>query len=225
MNPNFPLDRYFDQFPKDITRPYLPAMYPFFGKRWDGIDEFIERFWSKYHLLQFYLGFKRPSRNSEQYMREICAHLSQVVAPRTQVIICPVLEDEMSNEAWRAEAKKIRKISPFPLVRNSLIQNTRGGKYEERHGKQPKWNKRKNRIYNPDGVSVNFRDGEDYRYKMSRRRWRTVVKTYKPYSAAIWTASAQGLQGVDHSSQAPPVNERDYIITDKAIIGMRRMLS
>lgn len=229
MSRRFPLSRYFEQFPKTIEKPFLPVLYGFFGKSWKGIDEYCDRFADRPHLLEFHLCFRkmRHDKYFKNSMRKIHTHMEQTKNPNTRIIISPILEagNDISDAELKHVIKLCRSIHKYPIAISSLRHGVTVGRFQEVHGANPGFTVPNNRkIYNPDGTSVQFGQKENIKNKMTHVQWLANTHKHKPYASAIWCAEAQGLQNTNNSAHAPPPKQRDYVISDCVIDGMREYL-
>lgn len=238
MNRHYPHGRYLKMI-DGLDRPFLPVLYGVFGKSWKGIRGFLEQNADKPHLLEFHLCFRNPDPRMPRYAAEIERKMLLLGNDLTRVVICPILEDRCSNKEWNQWAKKVREKVEFPLVRSSLRSNY-GGTYQEKHGKYPRFTKSTQyTIANPDGCTIDFRDGENYlyanpnrkRYIMSLRQAANYVEAHKRrYATALWSATMQGLDDTaDWGEGAPPKTrfkgkKAKEIITPQCFAGMRRLL-
>ena len=102
MNKQFPVDRFLRQYPKDLRRPFLPVLYDFFGRSWEGIEQFIDMAGTRKHLLEFHLCFRTPSSEIVKFAREIQEAMGWIKKPKTRIIISPILEDNFKDDRdWR----------------------------------------------------------------------------------------------------------------------------
>jgi len=228
MNKNFPIKRFLKQYPNDLDKPFLPILFNFFGRNWNGIDQFLEEFGDRPHLLEFHLCFRNPDPDMADHARRIVRQMEKRQNDNTTVLIDPILEDVCRNtDEWKQWARNVRKQVPYKLVRCSLKSRAAGGAYQEYHGNNPRFTRQPKRcIANPDGLSINFNDNENYHNTMSVSQAKTYLQTYKNvYAIALWSANQQGLgkqQGWSSTNPAP--EHRNYIVTDEAINGMRQLL-
>lgn len=228
MNKRFPFERFMQQYPKDIEKPFLPVLYGVFGKRWKNIKHFCAMYQDRPHLLEFHLCFRTPDPKVVKYAAKISKKMRKIGNANTRVLICPVLEDQMSNVAWRRLATKVELATHYPLVRCPIASPDRGGEYLERHGRDPAFTRPQDQcIANPDGVSIDLRDGETYFNQMSIDDARTYMQRQNGVHAiALWLANQQGLgSGTGWGGVgAPPPKKRNFIVTDQAIKHIKELL-
>lgn len=239
MNSKFPVRKFLQQYPDSLNKLFLPILYPFFGKNWDAVTRFLVKFKDKKKLLEFHLCFRNPDPNMVKYAKNIVYEMERLQYSKTKIIVCPILEDNISDAEWKWWAAKVRCVVPYRIVRSSLKFSATGGKYEEKHGKYPIFRKPfRCCIANPDGVTVDFDDGERYLHNRSDRdRYIMDIEGAKKYirrakeqhlfAAAVWSANQQRLGQQADWGNKPPVNGPDveYIVTDKAVKGMQEILS
>ena len=227
MNKNFPVGRFLSQYPDEIEKPFLPVLYKLFGKNWRGVKMFCDKFKDRPHLVQFHMCFRTPDRLMGESAREVQAQMAKICNPNTRVIVCPILEDIETDKSWKPWAKLVRANCEFPLVRCG-INSSAGGKFEEKHGNKPAFDRpAKKRIANLDGVSVFFRDGEQYFNQISVAQAQTYLKAYDgSFAVALWSANQQGLGNSTGwgGAGAPPPKQREFIVTDEAIENTRILL-
>lgn len=144
----------------------------------------------------------------------------------TKVIVCPELEDNMTDKAFNGMVQALCESGLglwFSLARSPCT----GGsgalvKYREIHGRGASLSVTE--IANLDGVSVDFGDGEKYFDQISIAdaiRW---MKECKGVLTLLWSATQQGVGGESNFSNWPPHKKRVFKVTDKAILGMRSIL-
>jgi len=225
MNPRFPVERVLDTYPENIKKPGTAVLDSFFGRKWKFTRRYLKQFSDRPHLIEWYLCFRNPKESIVKRAGVITRQMEKFGNEKTRVLICPILEDVCSDKEFRYWAKKIRKKTPYPIVRCSLRKGARGGYYEEKHGKTPQYIKTpRRRIYNPDGCSVDFRDGDTYFNKISVRKFKEIV-SQDLYLWLIWTARLQGLADQKGwADTAPPVADRRFWISNKEVEGYRRIL-
>lgn len=224
MNKRFPIDRVLRVYPKDIKKPGCAILYEYFGKNWTFPAEFCDKFQDRRHLIEFHLCFRNPAKNLAKRAERITEKMEKLGNDKTKIVICPVLEDVLTDKDYRRIAKSVRSATPYKLVRCSLHHCPGGGFYEESHGATPYFCRtRDQRIYNPDGTSVDFNDGDRYFNKMSIEQFKTQAK--KLYFAwFIWYAPLQGLGNARSWTDVKPVKDREFILTPRAFKGMKRLL-
>ena len=157
--------------------------------------------------------------------REVQAQMSKICNPNTRVVVCPILEDVETDKSWKLWAKLVRANCDFPLVRCGLYSHA-GGRWEEQHGVKPKFDRpAKKRIANLDGVSVFFRDGENYFNQISINQAKEWIKANEgAFAIALWSANQQGKNGATGWGDGLPPKQREFIVTDEAIENTRILL-
>lgn len=143
----------------------------------------------------------------------------------TVFMLCPELEDNLSDEAWKKLAKIIRSVWKVPLFRNPCTGGRAGGKKYEVHGLQP--NLGPKNIGNTDGISIHFPgDGEDYVEDAGAERtaaW--MAGNTGAFALLLWSATQQGNKKMSSYTATPvPPLERSYEVTDIALHGFQGLL-
>lgn len=227
MNKNFPMNRFLMQYPTNIDKAFLPVLYGVFGKNWKGIKRFIKKYEDIPHLIEFHLCFRNPDPKMGEYARKIEKKMNKIGKANTKVIICPILEDQLGDKAWKHWAQQVRENCDYHLVRSTLV-GSKGGKFQEKHGRRPNFTRPpRRRIANPDGISIDFEDGETYFNQMSHAQAKSYgVKYSGSYAVAFWSANQQGLGDSTGwgGGGAPPPKDREFIVTDEAIQKMPELI-
>jgi len=228
LNPKFPTRRVLKAFPKGLEKPCTAILYELFGNDWTFVKKFCSKFSDRDHCIEWHLCFRNPISISEMKLRidEILTNMQIYGNANTKFIVCPVLEDDCSNVQFKRIYKKLKKNYDFLIVRNPCMgeDSIKFCDFEEHHGKTPKYKKRKNkRIYNPDGVSVDFEDGDKYFNRFSVDQFKQVVND-DLFMWIIWYAPLQGFKNCSGWTDKPPIEKRKYKISGKAIRGMRSLL-
>jgi len=167
----------------------------------------------------------RIVRRINQRCKRVKRWLARCTNEQTKIVICPELEDNLLNEAWTNLAKQISKTLPYRMVRNP-VSGGKGGFYTEEHGKTALARTRR-MLANLDGCSIDFKDGEVY--KATSIGVKAATNWYKSqrlgFARFLWSANQQGLNGAGWGAAgAPPPKERDFVVTDEAMVGMRKIL-
>lgn len=229
MSPNFPHERFLEQFPETMGRPFLPVLYGFFGKSWKGMDLWVKKFEDREMLLQIHLAFRTAKKSSYYHKAALSInnHMSKLGSPSNlKLIICPGLEYDFPNAKWKEIKNIVQSTLAFPHTYscNPLYPPAKIGMYEEVHGDSPIFSKPMNRrIYNPDGVSVDFSDGEKYSPRMGVTAYKNILSSKQPFAACTWSANQQGIIQGSSSNQLKP-KDRVFKITDQAIYQNRELL-
>jgi len=219
----FPMERVLATYPKDIRKPAIAVLYGFFGRDWSNIWLFTDRFKDRKHLIEMHLCFRCDPGNLVRRARVVTKRLQRIANANTRIVICPVLEDEMTDNAYLRLSQSIKKVTPYRLVRCGLGDRYRGGKYEEHHGERPRWEKRKAlRIYNPDGTSVNV-DDDRYFNQLSMERFKANA-AQAGFAWFIWLAELQGFRDCRGWTDTPPVLERKFTLSNEAQLNVRDLL-
>ena len=154
--------------------------------------------------------------------------MKEIGNENTKVVICPVLEDAVTDEQFAKIVEVVKKATDFEIVRNPCMggNDVKPYPYEERHGATPKFTKRGagRQIYNPDGISVDFNDGDKYFNRFSIEQFKSIVND-NMFMWLIWYAPLQGFKDCKDFTDKPPIDKRKYLITWKARRGMRDILS
>ena len=230
MNKKFPTRRVLSAYPKDIEMPATAILYEYFGDSWKFPTKFCKKFADRPHLIQWHLCFRRSPgmRELKKRARAIVKKMAEIGNENTMIVICPVLEDSCSNAEFSLIVKRVGKVTGgVKIVRNPY----NGGKivgpydYEEHHGGNPKYKKAiRHRIYNPDGMSVYFNDGDDYFNQMSVDQFEDIISD-DMFLWLIWYAPLQGLGDSQGWNDTPPIPvKRKYILTRKAAKGSKGIL-
>lgn len=235
MNNKFPIRRVLSAYPRDIEKPATAILYEFFGDNWKFPTRFCKKFSDRPHLIQWHLCFRNPVTLKEfkKRTKEITSKMQEIGNDNTKIIICPVLEDACSDKRFARIVQVVKQAAKTTYPDLEIVRNPySGGKvvgpydYEEHHGRNPSYKKKspQSRIYNPDGLSVDFKDGERYFNKMSVQEFEAVVSN-EFFLWLIWTASSQGLgDATGWESKPPSVDKRKYIFTRKAKRGCLEIL-
>ena len=97
--------------------------------------------------------------------------------------------------------------------------------YEEHHGNNPRYKKAiRKRIYNPDGLSVDFKDGDRYFNRMTVDQFEDLISD-EMFLWLIWYAPLQGFKDCKSFTDKPPLDRRKYLLSRKASKGMKSILT
>jgi len=228
LNPKFPTKRVLKAYPKDIERPATSILLDLFGDDWTFVQEFCEKFADRPHLIQFHLCFRNPVRGLPRKARQVQKAIQVLGNQHTQLIICPVLEDACTNKQWKRIAKAVRKATnnEVPIVRNphSNQDNVQKADLHEAHGRNPKFKKpTKFQIYNPDGLSVDMKDGDKYFNRCSIKEFKKY-KSNSMFAWFVWYAPLQGFRNAKDWTDKPPIESRKYKISRKAVRTIRNKI-
>jgi len=232
LHSNFPINQFLEQYPdKPKNNPAVAVLLNYFGKKAENLKLFCDKFACKQsHLVELHLGFrdftsaelvkmdKRCKAKIASKVKEAKRVIKVAGNDKTVFIICPILEDTVTVKSWAALAKEVRKTIKLPLVRSTLNASSTGGKFEERHGANPKFTRPIGRcIANPDGVSMNYGGKEKYDKQISESQAIAYRKKYnRCFAVFSWSADQQGLGGTANYNK-PPVSKRKYVVTAAAI--------
>ena len=226
MNKKFPTKKVLKSYPKDIKKPGTAILFGFFGKEWKFPTAFCKKFADRPHCIEWHLCFRNPIAGLQKKAKLITRKMAEIGNENTKFIICPVLEDACTDAKFEKIANQIRKVTDAEIVRNPCM----GGKivgpydYEEHHGGHPTYKKAmKSRIYNPDGMSVDFKDGDKYFNRMSVDHFESIINN-QMFMWLIWYAPLQGFKNSKSFADKPPMHKRKYLLSRKASKGMKSIL-
>jgi hypothetical protein len=165
----------------------------------------------------------------EREIVKLREQLEKVVNDKTDVFISPELEDNLSDKAFKRFLLLFKRGFNGSTIKPRWVRSPcTHGDYvpprvlSETHGEGKLLDAD---IYNPDGISVNFQDGETYFDTMSVNQLRSQFdKFHRARIRFIWSAHMQGV-GQSASFNYPPVNKRRYLVTDNAIDICNELLS
>ena len=257
LHKEFPIKRLLKCYPKDLKYPAVAILANRFGRKWGNLKTFCNAQTKQFAVeVHFMSGPARRNGKQEKFdlwrgmpvaelnyrlekgtLPYLAAHIKTLRlnledclrnCPKATVFICPELEDNLTNEAFRKLLQAFKKEFAVWTNRPRWVRSPCTGGNEllrgvllERHGRTIYPCK----VYNPDGVSVAFHDGEDYFDTMTMD---TLRKYFAKHSAArlrfIWPAYMQGV-GSSGSFNYPSILGRDYIVTDNAIVYSNKILS
>lgn len=224
MNKNFPIKKVLRAYPKTIETPATAILHGYFGNSWEFPNSFCDKFSDRPHCIEWHLCFRNAVNTIPNKARKIMNRMDKIGNSNTELVFCPVLEDACSNEEFKMWAKKVKNITGCRIVRNPYSGGHRWGFYEEHHGTNPSWRKKPGRqIYNPDGLSVDFKDGDKYFNRCSIEYFQNIVSD-EMFMWLIWYAPLQGFKDCRGWTDKPPVSERQYLISRKAVKGMKNIL-
>jgi hypothetical protein len=254
LHENFPIKRFIKCYPPGMRFAGTAILANRFGAKWKHLKLWIDAQALPHGVeVHFMSGPARRNRNPEKFdlwpelfrhefnlrleadslkgldarINRLKARLEDCINPKTEVFICPELEDNLTDDAFQTLISHFRHCfkswDPQPRwVRNPCTEGERPFRcLIERHGitRNPCG------IYNPDGTSVAFHDGEKYFQTVSMK---TILSMWTLHSNArmrlVWPANIQGV-GSASSFVYPSVLERQYIVTDNAIKYCREMMN
>lgn len=245
LHERFPIKRFLKCYPDDMAGAGTAICANRFGVSWGKLKMWCSHFKTRHCVeAHFMSGPARRNRSWDMFdhyhgitvsefnrlivagtlpkieikIHKFAVGLHSAVNEKTKLLICPELEDNLSNEAFKillglfkAEFKNWKPRVGF--VRSPCKGGTDlFGCYYEVHGRSTK----SAHLFNPDGVSVDFYDGEKYFDTMSMI---TLMALLKKHAGAklrlIWSANMQGV-GQAENFNYPPPTKRAFIVTDKA---------
>lgn len=137
MSPRFPCDQWL-QLEDHASKPAMAVVWHIFGDDQACIVKFLKRYEHKPHLLQIHLSGKNcrwedaPCPYSDAALREMSpatearirerflgldAMIVQYATANTRILISPLLEDNVSDDAFRNLTAVIRSNLPYDIVR------------------------------------------------------------------------------------------------------------
>lgn len=228
LNNRFPIKQVLNSYPKRIKSPGTAILVDLFGDNWKFPTQFCQRFSDRPHCIEYHLCFRNPPSPRELRNRAklVTQKMEQIGNENTKVIICPVLEDACKDDHFAKIVEQIKKVTDFEIVRNPCMGGNivRPYNYEERHGDRPRFSKKIQKvIYNPDGISVDFKDGDRYFNRFSIESFEKLIDP-NMFMWLIWYAPLQGFKDCKDFNDKPPIDKRDFILTSKASSGMKNLL-
>ena len=219
----FPGEKVLTCYPKSIKKPAIAVLYGYFGRDWSFIRAFCELYQDRKHLVEIHLAFRDEPRNIIRRARVVTKRMQQIANRNTRILICPILEDNIPDQEYVRIARRVRKATPYRLVRSGLYGRYVGGDFEELHGRTLGWHRKKSRrIYNSDGTSI-ILDGDQYYSQMTIAQFKKISAP-AGYARYIWYAPLQGLQNA-RKGERRAADEREFILTDRARAGMKELLN
>lgn len=157
-----------------------------------------------------------------QRVAEVLAALKPVINGNTVLVLSGGLESDLPGTALSTLHRIIKNNSRLPLVysANGHPDGMYRANYLESHSPTPS---NACAYWNLDGTSLNFNDGEKYEPKISPEHYLENFKKYNDGKEAIflWSAYQQGLSGLGLGAS---YENRNFIVTDQAIHGMKKLL-
>jgi hypothetical protein len=254
LSKTFPIRRFIRCYPFPIYYPATAILFNRFGVSFGHIKTFCKAFPIKHALEAFFssgparrnhsfdmfdiyqdLSVSEYNRaiiagtlpNIEKKIHKFAVALRDNITDKTKLLICPELEDNLSDHAFcillNLFKSEFKLWKPQPTFVRSPCTGDKGlyGCYYERHGR----NTKACDIYNPDGVSVDFDDGEAYFDTMSLNSLTWYMANNKAAKLRlIWSANMQG-NGHASSFNYKPPTKRNFIVTDNAILYCQKILN
>lgn len=253
MSPSFPYKKLLRCFPINIERPALAVLFGTFGNRVVGIRAFCDKYADRKHLVEVHISnecSRRTGRQGNQIAAdlgvgaydkalrtesrpiksEVRARVDEVIdriLPATNVntvlMLSPGLESDLGSSALTVLHKVVSARSknlPIIYSPNGHANGYYGATYIESHSTTP--NSTAN-IWNIDGTSLDFGDGEQYKPKITPTNFLRSFRTNGPGKKAVflWSAFQQGLSGIGLGAG---YDDRTFVVTANAITGMRGLL-
>jgi hypothetical protein len=230
LNANFPIAKFLEQYPSGVKNPAIAVLLLHFGRKAKNLKAFCDKFKDRKHLVEMHLGFRdftdsellkmtaATKRKIDAKIKEAKRVMRVAGNDNTVWIVSPILEDTNSFKAWQVYARIVRKELSLPIVRCTIGTSAKGGRFEEKHGKNPCFSRDKKRcIANPDGVSINYGGKEKYDRQLSESQAMNYKNSMRGrFAVFTWSADQQGLGGTTNY-QKPPIDKRKYVVTDAAI--------
>jgi len=214
MSPRFPCDEWL-KLEDNATYPAMAVVWHIFGDDQSCIVKFLDRYKDKPHLLQIHLSGKNcrwedaPCPYSDAALREMSpatearirerflgldAMIVQYATAYTRIIISPLLEDDVSETAFRNLTAVVRSNLPYDVAR---IRWTPGATdIEEFHSNTGR--PRRRCLANEDGTPNGLVGSAKF------------LRRYSKCEAVIlWRCDMQGSCGV----KKPPARRR-YVISN-----------
>lgn len=254
MHAKFPWRKFMRQFPDDLKLGCITILSGSFGWTTALISAFAGRF-AENGLVEVYLsnGCARRSRSEkgdfagnysikrfDEALIDREAHLVAMVhkrldkiqsaifdfCPACVQVICPELEDNMSDEGFQALCKIIKEHRPGTILARNPCKGGRdikGAKFYERHGMVS--NGQRGQVINMDGWSLDAKDGATFFQQASEASVKRMLDNSEAYASFIWSARQQGYPNLHDWSQKPPKRKRTFEVSDQEISMVRRLLS
>jgi hypothetical protein len=183
-----------------------------------------ERFdlWREYSVANFNVALEQDNLpHLDVEIRSLRDRLIMSITDQTRLFICPELEDNLTDKAFMTLLRHFRRVFKEVDLKVQWVRNPcEGGNYiprgviKEVHGR----NGNPAGVYNPDGVSIAFHDGEDYFDTMSMAQLQSLWNKHSDARLRfMWPANFQGV-GTAGSFNYPSIFDRKYIVTDQAIL-------
>lgn len=252
MHPKFPVNRFLKQFPDDLNHAAITILSGSFGWSSKLIRQFASQYPNG--LIEVYLGNgcarrSRPEKGDfapeysvkaydqaliskdKSLIRKIERRLGKIysnifdLAPTCRHVLCPELEDNMSDEAAIAICKIIGRLRPdLELVRNPCTRGhgTVPRTYYELHGIH--YNGAPGIILNMDGISLDAKDGSRFFQRASESTVKRMLDTSNALATFIWSARQQGYPNLSNWSQKPPKKSRTFEVSDQEITMIKQLL-
>lgn len=254
LHKDFPIRKFNKAFPPDGKNMAVAVLANRFGKRWSNLGLWVQSQKGDHAIEVFFMS--GPARRNESggpfdlwpdysvadlnsaLERNRLPHLAEriaafrdsleaIVKPETKVFICPELEDNLTDLAFKKLLRAFRSGFNGSSIKPVWVRNpvNEGAKIppkviKEVHGVSRQFGD----IYNPDGISVDFKDGENYFETMSLNQLRGLWDRHCTAKIRfVWAAHMQGV-GNAGSFAYPPINKRKYVVTDEAIAYCRELL-
>lgn len=246
----FPTDRFLAQYPQALKRACIALCPGTFGWNTRTITAFqargFKRIMVEIHIAcgpgrrrgswpsDFQPNYsisewnKALENNTPKLMKAIAERVTKILdwlppcpPPTTRLLLlCPELEDNISDQAYRNFAAVVRQTAPgIKIVRSPCTKGKWGGQdITEYHGKFG-GSASSSVLLNTDGMSINLSDDSSYDNCMSVASAAAYAKKYYHDARAImfWHHDQQGWHGVSNFHMTIPPLERDCIVTDGAI--------
>jgi hypothetical protein len=247
LHPKFPIKRFLRQFPRDFKAPATAVLLGYFGARYANLKAFCEHYKNTFHLVELHFGFrdwtsreltewKPAARKKFQDKVLLAKRAMQRGNEKTVFILSPILEDDVSDVAFRRILNQTKKAFPDLLVVRCPIHKDPNkvkvrADYFERHGNMVSWpvysegwadyDKQpaspSQFIANLDGDSIAFDNKEKYDVQITPNQGIQYRDRHSQWFCTLsWSAEQQGLGGTGNY-QKPPVSQRKYIVRDAAI--------
>ncbi len=247
----FPTKRFLKQYPPNLRKAAIAIMPGSFGWNAKTITQFQEmgfkRIMVEIHIADG-PGRRRGNWSSDLYpygsvkdwnndlvsknpkvLKAVQKHMEKLLdwlpdcptETKRELVICPELEDNLSDEAWTVLANTVRQAIPkkFAKILRNPCTGGRGGKWDlyERHGAFPISGN--NVILNSDGMSVDVSDDSSYDncLSVSSARKKIIEAAKYAHSVMIWHHDQQGWHNVKDWNISIPALERDCWVTDGCI--------
>lgn len=233
MGKNFPVRRVLNAYPKNIEMPATAILYGLFGDSWKFPRAFCKKFADRPHLIQWHLCFRNPPTLKElrKRTRAITQRMQKLGNENTRIVICPVLEDSCTDKKFKRIVEVVKQAAKSTYPELEIVRNPYNGgeivgpyDYEEHHGGNPRYRKvMRSRIYNPDGLSVDFKDGDKYFNRMDIDDFEDIIND-DMFLWLIWYAPLQGFKDCSGWGDSPPISKRKYLLSRKAAKGMKAIL-
>lgn len=248
LSEDWPVKKFLSCYPNSAERPAVAALWGSFGTSTKGLVEFTRKFSDRAHLIEIHIS-NECARRSHRSGRQILPRLStkvyqaaiengtakKAVQRRVKKIIetlDPVVNENthlwlstgLEHNLDAAAAKKLyRWVTQAAPVAEKIVDNpmtgVNTGLFSETHGRKAMGD-----VWNLDGVSINFKDGEDFFDRMYPQTVVAIGEMSQHKAIFLWSASQQGLRGIDGWNHGRSYTERQWVFTPKACRGMMMLL-